>query len=151
MALSLESLRNVIATSIFGRRLGLDINDYLTGTKDIRKAVEDLTTVPTTVIAYGNSRVTASGSSQGPVQHFLPVPVVGLTKILSISTTSTGSHQFLSTANGASILCASDGTTKSLVNIVGQGGGVTLFGLTTAIWQVIAQTSTGGITYTTST
>lgn len=151
MAFSLESLRSSIITGLLGRRIGIDPNGYLVGSPGIRSAVEDLTTTPTTVTAYGLSRVTATGSSQGPVQHFLPAPIIGVTKILTIATTSTGSHQFLSTANGASVLAASDGTTKSLVNILGQGGAVTLFGVSTSIWQVISSVSTGGISYTTST
>jgi hypothetical protein len=149
MALSLESLRNLGLTTIFGRRLALDASDFLVGPKGMREQVEDLTTTPTTVANHGLSRVTATGSSQGAVQHFLPAPVVGGTKRLSITTTSTGSHQFLSTANGASVLAASDGTTKSLVNLIGPGGAVTLFGVTTAAWQVIA--TVGGVSYTTST
>lgn len=151
MATLLETLRSQLLTSVFGRRLGLDSKDYLVGPPDIRKQVEDLTTVATTVAAYGLSRVTATGSTQGPVQYTLPVPVTGVMKHLTLNTTSTASYQFLSTANGASILAASDGTTKSVVNLVGQGGAVTLFAVSSAIWQVIASVSTGGVTYTTST
>ncbi len=151
MAFSLQQIRNTIITSIFGRQIGLDVNGYLVGPPEMRLAIEDLTTVPTTVIGYGLSRVTATGSTQGPVQYFLPAPIPGVRKYLSITTTSTASFQFLSTANGASILAASDATTKAVVNIVGQGGAVELIGITTAIWQVINFVSTGGITYTTST
>lgn len=151
MATLREALRSLGLTTIFGRRLALDTADYLVGPSDIRKQIEDLTTTPTTLAAFGMSRVTASGSSQGPVQYTLPAPVPGVLKHLALNTTSTGSYQFLSTANGASILAASDGTTKSLVNLVGQGGAVTLFAVSSAIWQVIASVSTGGVTYTTST
>lgn len=149
MALLNEQLRNLLMTSIFGRRLGLDSNDYVVGPRDIRNQVEDLTTVPTTVAAFGVSRVVNTGSSQGPVQHFLPAPVVGIQKILLLTSTSTGSNQFLSTANGASILAASDGTTKGVVNLIGQGGSVTLEGVTSAIWAVVG--TSGGVSYTTST
>lgn len=150
MALLNETLRSLILTSIFGRRLGLDSNDYLVGPKDMRNQVEDITsTVPTSVAAWGLTRILTSGSSQGPVQHTLPAPIPGLQKILVLNTTSTGSYQFLSTAAGASILAASDGTTKALVNLIGQGGAVTLEALTTAIWAVVG--SAGGVSYTTST
>lgn len=149
MAILREALRSLGLTTIFGRRLALDNNDYLVGPSDIRRQVEDLTTVATTVAAFGLSRVTATGSSQGPVQYTLPVPVPGVQKKLSISTTSTASYQFLSTAAGASILAASDGTTKSVVNLIGQGGAITLEALSTTIWQVTS--SVGGVSYTTST
>jgi hypothetical protein len=151
MAKLLETLRSAINTSVFGRRLGLTQDDYLVGFKSPQLQVEDLSTTPTTLAAYGHSRVTVTGSSQGPVQHFLPVPVPGVIKTLSIDTTSTASHQFLSTANGASILAASDGTTKSLINFVGQGGSAVLIAVSSAIWRVLAQASTGGVSYTTST
>jgi hypothetical protein len=95
--------------------------------------------------------VTVTGSSQGPVQYTLPAPAPGVMKTLSLDSTSTASFQFLSTANGASILAASDGTTKSLINLVGQGGSAILLGMSTAIWRVLAQASTGGVSYTTST
>lgn len=152
MAQSLETLRSNNITSLWGRRLGIQLDETIAGAKDLKLAVEDITTtVPTTALAYGITRVLTSGSSQGPTQHFLPAPIPGVRKYLQMHTTSTGSQQFLSTANGASILAASDGTTKPLINFVGQGGSVTLMGLTTAVWAVVAQCSTGGVTYTTST
>ncbi len=154
MAFSLDSLRNLVQTSIFGRRLGLDSNDFLVGPKAARLAVEDLTTVATTVTNYGMSVVTATGSTQGPVQHTLPAPVIGALKYLALHTTSTGSHQFLSTGNGASIYSASDGTTSGVVNLRHPGASVTLFGLTSAIWKVVSVTGSTTLTavsFTTST
>lgn len=152
MAQSLETLRSNNITSLWGRRAGLQLDETLAGPKDLKLAIEDITTtVATTALAYGVTRIMTSGSSQGPTQHFLPAPIPGVRKYLQMHTTSTGSQQFLSTANGASILAASDGTTKSLINFVGQGGSVTLLGMTTAVWAVVAQCSTGGVTYTTST
>jgi hypothetical protein len=149
MAFSLNSLRQSIATSIFGSRLGLDSNDFVVGPKGHRVQIEDLSTTAVTVANHGMSRVITSGSSQGPTQHTIGLPVVGGFKYLSVTSTSTGSAQFLS--SGCSILAASDGTTKAVVNLLGQGGVVTLFGITTAAWQVISSVSTGGVSYTTST
>jgi hypothetical protein len=152
MAQSLETIRGGAVTPIYGRRLGLQRDESLGGPIEMKLAVEDLaTTVPTTILAYGVTRVLTSGSSQGPVQHNLPAPIPGIRKYLIMDTTSTGSYQFMSTANGASILAASDGTTKSLINFVGQGGVAILVGLTTAKWGVLSAESTGGVTYTTST
>lgn len=162
MAQSLETLRGLAKTPIFGRRLGLDSNDYLVSIPGRREPIEDLTTSTGTVLAHGVSRIITTGSSQGPVQYLLPAPVVGLRKIIALVSTSTGSHQFLSTANGASIKAASDGTTKSVLNFIGQGGVATLMGLTTDTWVVLNQALSGctgstgqaasqNITYTTST
>lgn len=158
MAQSLNTIRSLLLTTIFGARLGLDTAGYLGGAIGFRNVVEDIqSTVPTTVLAYGLTRVLTSGSSQGPTQHFLPAPVTGVEKTISMQTTSTGSQQFLSTANGASIICASDGTTKSLLNFVGPGGSVRLIGLSTSAWGVVGGMSVGStnvvanVTFTTST
>lgn len=158
MAQSLETLRSNNVTPIYGRRLGFQQDETLAGPKELKLAIEDITTTAvTTALAYGLTRVQTSGSSQGPTQHFLPAPIPGVRKYIAMNTTSTGSQQFLSTANGASILAASDGTTKSLLNFRGPGGSVGLIGVTTAIWAVIGGMNVGStdvvanVTYTTST
>jgi hypothetical protein len=139
MAFSLEDARQEIQTSIHGRRFGLDDSDYVVGPKDIRSAVQDVTTVPTTVNGYGTVRVAVTGSSQGPVQHFLPTPKPGNTVTLVNASSSTGSHQFLSTANGAAIVGGTIGTTRGVVNLVDAGASVTLRGLSSALWGIISQ------------
>lgn len=158
MAQLLETLRGNNVTPLFGRRIGLQRDESLAGPIDLKKAIEDIqTTVATTLLAYGVSRILTSGSSQGPTQHFLPAPIPGVSKWIVMDSTSTGSQQFLSTANGASILAASDGTTKSVINFTGQGGAVHLMGLTTAKWAVMHGMNVGStnvvaqVTYTTST
>lgn len=150
MAQLLETLRGANVTPIYGRRLGLQRDDSIAGPIDLKLAIEDIqSTVPTTALAYGVTQVLTSGSSQGPTQHLLPAPIPGIKKTISLRSTSTGSQQFLSTANGAAIVSASDGTTKNAVNLIGPGGSVTLMGLTTALWGVIA--GVGSYTFTTST
>ena len=158
MAQSLETLRGKNVTPIFGRRLGLQQDGTLAGPLEMKLAIEDITsTVPTTALAYGMTRVQTSGSSQGPTQHFLPAPIPGVRKYICMHSTSTGSQQFRSTANGASILTASDGTTAGTLNFRGPGGSVELMGLTTAVWTVIGGMNVGStnvvanVTYTTST
>lgn len=163
MAQSLNTLRNNIVTSVHGRRLGLDVDEFLVGPKWLKQVIEDLTTsTGTDVLNHGIARVITSGSTQGPVQYRLDAPAPGVRKVLVLDTTSTGSHQFLSTPEGASILSASDGTTKAVINLRGQGGAAVLEGLTTSKWIVTAQglsgntgstgqAATQNITYTTST
>lgn len=159
MALSLTTIRNGVVggfTSIYGRRLGISIiGDYVKGHGGQVLPIDDLTTTaPTTLTPGGLTRIAVSGSSQGPVQSFMPVPVAGLRKTIVNNSTSTGSYQLLSTANGASFLTCSDGTTKGVLNFIGPGGSVTLEALSTTQWAVTAQTgntSLGNVTYTTST
>lgn len=158
MALLLEGARNLILRSIVGRRLGFDANDYLIGHRDQRLQVEDLSsTVPTTISAFGITRIGTMSSTQGPVQHFLPAPVVGLRKTITMTGTSTASIQFLTTANGAAVINTSLGTTSNAVNFRGPSGYVELVGLTTALWGVLGSgplISTGqdsALRFTTST
>lgn len=153
MAQSLTTIGNLVLKSVHGRLLGLTYDNYLAGPKESLKVVEEIqSTVPNTaVLPYGITRVMTSGSSQGPTQHTLPgSPYPGIRKTIAMNTTSTGSQQFLA-GSGVSILAASDATTKAVINFVGAGGSVSLEALTTAIWAVVGQTSTGGVTYTTST
>lgn len=158
MAQSLETIRSSLLTTIFGRRFGLTPDEYIGGTKELKVAIEDIsTTIPTTVLAYGITRILTSGSSQGPTQHFLPAPVPGVEKSIFLNSTSTGSQQFLSTANGASIIATSIGTTVGVINFVGPGGSIVLVGGSTVQWlikSIEAVTSTAlaqAITFTTST
>jgi len=159
MAQSLTTLRSSILTSIHGRRLGLDRDEFLVGTKDLKRQIEDLTTASTgtDVLNYGAARVMTSGSTQGPVQYSLAAPAPGVRKTLVMGSSSTGSHQFLSTPNGASIKHSSAGTTVGVVNLRAPGGVVTLLGVSTAAWLVesegfLADTNLGkNVTYSTST
>lgn len=150
--------RSRFRTSIYGARLGLDDDGMLVGPPAHKKNVQALTTVPnTSVPAHGYGRITATGSSQGPVQHNLNAPMAGVELTLELTSTSTGSYQFLSTAAGAAIIASSLGTTVGVVNFIGPGGSITLVGLSTALWGVKAREdfiSTGmgrSITFTTST
>lgn len=140
MAQSLQTLRNSIVTSVHGRALGLDKDGYLVGPTALKDVVEDLTTATTgtTLLPYGIARQTATGSSQGPTQHALPLPTPGAWKVLTVMSTSTGSHQFLSSGSGAEIFWSTLGSSGgTCVNITGGGGAAILVGLTTAKWSVL--------------
>lgn len=140
MALTINTIRQQLLTTIFGGRLGLDQRDYIGGVNAVRRPIEDITTTsPTTAAAHGITRISGLGSSQGPVQHNLPVPVPGVEKTLILDCTSTGSQQFLSTPNGASIVASSLGTTVGVINFVGPGGRITLIGVSTAQWSVMGE------------
>lgn len=158
MALSLETLRGSKVVSIHGRDLALDKDKYLVGPPALKFPIEDITTtIETTLLAYGLARISGLLSSQGPTQHNLPAPVPGVEKTIVLNATSTGSQQFLSTPNGASIFASSLGTTANCVNMLGPGGAIVLVGLTTAIWGVksrdqIASTALAqSVAFTTST
>lgn len=153
MALSIEQLKNQILTSLFGRRIGFDKNDYLVGPKGLRDAVEDIsTTAATSALPYGVTRVLTSGSSQTG-SYTLQAPAgEGVRKTLCLNSTSTGGQQF--TATNATIYAASDGTSKAVVNLFAPGAAVTLVAVSTARWIVESLTGTSAtplVTFTTST
>jgi hypothetical protein len=143
MAQSLDTLRNSRVLSIHGRRLGIDKDEFLVGPKPLKMLVEDLTTASTgtTVANHGIARVRTSGSTQGPVQLILEAPAPGVEKLLVMDSSSTGSHQFLSTPNGASIKHSSLGTTVGVVNLLAPGAVIRLVGVSTAAWLVASEGS----------
>jgi hypothetical protein len=156
MAQSLETLRSSKIKSIYGRELGIDKDGYLVGAPGLKQVIEDVTTASTAtqLRSDGVAQVLTSGSSQGPVQIQLGAPQPGVRKTIISRTTSTGSHQFLSTPAGAAIYSATAGTTVGVVNLVGPGGSVTLIGITTAIWGVesmAGSTAASQPTFSTST
>lgn len=153
MAQSLETLRNGILTSLFGRRFGFDQNDYLIGQRGYREVIEDISsTAATSALPNGLTRVLTSGSSQTG-SYTLQAPIPGVKKYLSLVSTSTGGQQF--TATNATIYTASAGTSAAVVNLYAPGATVTLIGETTAIWRVLGgclgTTTTPLVTFTTST
>lgn len=158
MAYTINQLKAEKQTAIFGRRIALDRRDYIVGPAGLRLPVEDISsTVPTTVSNSAITRIKTSGSSQGPTQHNLPAPVIGNRKVILLTSTSTGSQQFLSTPNGASIFATSLGTTVGVVNFVGPGGGIVLRGISASEWaiesiqQITSTALAQSITFTTST
>lgn len=135
MALTITTIRNSILTSVYGRRLGLDVNERLVGHRGTVTEFEDITTVATTASIYGISRVSVSGSTQGPTQHNLPAPIAGIEKTIFMTSSSTGSQQFLTTPNGAQIL-ATAGTSGNCVNLVGPAGSIVLIGISSTLWAI---------------
>lgn len=92
MAQSLETIRSSLLTSIFGRRLGLDPSDFAGGAKDIKRAVQDLTSASTatTLNAYGLivARITGVATTAAGGVFILPNPVPGVAIDLCYANTS---------------------------------------------------------------
>jgi len=153
MAQSLTTLRTKYVTSIHGRRLGLDRNDYLVGSRPIPDIVEDFTSTSsgTAASAHGITRAMASGSSQTGNYSLASPTRAGLHKFLHQISTSTG-VQIFTPAGGEAIYSAS-GSSVAVVALVGAGAKAWLMSLSTAIWAMmsgstIAQTN---VQHTTST
>ncbi|MHB0965511.1 MAG: hypothetical protein ACYC36_03565 [Bellilinea sp.] len=94
MAQSIETLRNKILTSIHGRRLGLDSDETIVGPKDVKRAVQDLTSgsTGTTLNAYGLivARISGAATTAAGGVFILPNPIPGVAIDLSYAGTSQG-------------------------------------------------------------
>jgi hypothetical protein len=153
MAYSIQQLSKERVRPIHGRNGALDNNNQVVGIRGVRLPITDLSTAAATIVNGGVYRITGLGSTQGPVQQNLPAPSPGSEIEIILGCTSTGSYQFLSTPNGASVIGASDGTTKGAVNFIGPSGAITLRAVSTASWAVTSRagTSASWPTFTTST
>ena len=137
---TLQGLRSQLITSIKGRRLALDPNDYLVGPRALREQIEGFssggstitsTSVATPLVAYGVSVVGATGAS-ATTAYLLAAPVPGVTK--TIFNPTTGGVTVLTTAAGAFVCStASAASTQGSITFVGKGACVDLIGLTTAL------------------
>lgn len=136
MANLLETIRNGIITSVRGRRLGLDHNDFLRGPKELQLQVEDITsTVATSASPYGVTNVLTSGSTQTG-RHTLQAPIPGVRKMFCLQSTSSGTHQF-ECSGGALILGGSLTTAGStILSLIRQNAVVNLIGISTALWRI---------------
>lgn len=153
MANLLATIRNTIKTSIHGRRLGLDVDDYVAGPLGVIQQIEDIdTSTGSSASPHGVTRVLTSGSSVTG-SFTLQAPKPGIVKTLTLQSTSTGGSQF--TATNATIYTASDGSSAAVVNLYAPGAAVQLLGESTSVWRVIGgslgTTTTPLVTFSTST
>lgn len=87
-ALSREALRNLIQTSLFGRRSGLDRADYQVGAQDTRLPVDNITTTAASSLApNGFSALTSTAVSSAV--YTLQNPVPGIYKTITQLSSST--------------------------------------------------------------
>lgn len=161
MAKSLETLRSNILTSIFGRRLGLDPNEFMVGPKDIRLATQTLTsaTTGTNAVNYGITGfnvTTASASTASSVgttevgrSFLLDPPSEGVSKIL-YNANSTGSTASVVVEFGTGVTCfsASLGSTFTGLTMWAGGQYAQLVGVSTSQWM--AMTGSTGTSFASS-
>lgn len=121
---TLEGIRSRIATSIFGRRLGLDSNDFLVGAKDNVKPIETIssTAASQTLVAYGTSIISATNAStDSALAMTLAAPIPGVEKYLVQTSSSTAGYaitlasgQFISSGSSAGVTLTSLGANQSM-------------------------------------
>lgn len=145
--MSLETLRNSIVTSIQGRRLGLDKDDFLVGIRGVRGTVgvvpelETVTSVGstgTTIANYGHTFLNSSNAST----WILPAPpYAGAKKTISSISTST-LDQTLDRSGTSFDIMSTEGTTMTTILFTGRGAAVELLARSTTRWDVINRQST---------
>lgn len=141
MADLLQTQRNSILTSIYGRRLGIDRNDYLVGPKAEAVQVEDITTTAATSASpYGITRVLTTGSTQLGLYSLQAPERAGVRKTLCLHSTSTGNMQFQLT--GANCWASSGASGTTMINLKGNGAVVELLSISTTLWAQINNPST---------
>ena len=145
MALSLETIRNRIRTSIHGRRLGLDGNEQIAGIKGMTRPVTDATsdTTGTALPNYGVvSVVTTTNDS-----WTLTDPYVGAEVSLMTGSSSTGIHTITC---AAATIRSTNGIAGANVVLTGMGACVNLVGISTAIWAVTSMSGSTPSNYVSS-
>lgn len=148
---SLNGLRAAIVTSMWGRRVGFDQNDFIVGTKDTRLLVEGVSSAGSTMIstsslnlsAYGISLVGATGAS-GTTGYVLGAPVPGVYK--TIFCASTGYAVITTTAGTNYSSTGSAASTHTVCTMAGKGNALQLIGLTTSLWGVLPNQTVSSVT-----
>lgn len=159
-------LRAQMVHSFYGRKDGLDVNEFNVGPKDIRVHVEGFqsqTTLVSTVgssvggavllAPYGISLLGATAASATTV-YYLGAPVPGVYKTLfnastaasvvtATSITSTGG---MSTLGPFFFSTASVTSTHQTITFTGKGNSIQLFGMTTNYWGVLQTQTQSSVT-----
>ena len=150
MALSIETIRNSILTSIHGRRLGLGFNGELrghTGGVDVVEEVGYLAT-GTSCLPYGMTVITSpanGGTSQAGTAFTLQTPIPGMRKTIFHHGASTSAHVF-GLSGSAKIVggsLTSAGTT--MFSTFRQNACVQLLAITTAMWLNLVSKSSANV------
>lgn len=144
MAQSLETLRSNNLTPIYGRRLGLQLDETLAGPKDLKLAVQDLTSASTGTALNNYGIVNIAGTSLlTSAQVFLlsnPIPgiPVVINNVRSNATAgSSGSTALAIMRPSTAFYIRSSEVSTGVAMLIDQGGSITLMGVSTDAYQAI--------------
>lgn len=157
MAYTLTSLRNEKVTSIHGRRLAIDQDDFLIGPKGYREATpEDISGLGsaavlggsgtgTTISNYGLTRIVSSAGSSANTgfAYTLQAPKAGVLKRIFHYGASTSAHVI--GLSGSAIVQGGSLTSlgSTMISFFRQNAMVELLGISTAIWLHLNSKSSG--------
>lgn len=137
MAYSLNTIRSRILTSVHGRRLGIDQDEFLAGTKGVRPVLTDATSDTTGTEIPNNGVVSVVTTTND--SWVLEDPLPGVSVTLFAGSSSTGVH---TVDASPAVIYSTNGLEGDQVLLKGAGGYATLTGVTTAIWALTARAST---------
>lgn len=141
--------QNLINTSLFGRRFGLQNltttisggsrgpADFLVGPEQLRSGVTTAESTGTNLAAWGVSVCPGTSAASSAV-YTLDPPIPGVKKTI-FGGVSNG-PVYVKTANSETIQ-STVGSSFTTVKVSSLGGGFELLGLTTAVWMAIGITS----------
>lgn len=143
MALSIETIRNSIITSIRGRRFGLKLlvstdtgSEAFVGPNGFQEPITAATsdTTGTNIKGYGFTTVDTSTDDT----WLLDNPIAGVTKTIYTGSTSTGIRTIKRKDATFAIQSSANSTGTT---IIAQGGGLTLklFGLSSALYAIVSR------------
>lgn len=152
MAQSLETLRSNAITSLYGRRAGLDRDETLVGVKDVKRAVQDLTSASTATAINNYGVVNITGTSLlTSAQVFLlsnPIPGVAVTINNIRANATAGSSGCTALAidrpSTAFYLESSEASTGVAI-LMNEAASITLMGVSTAKYMVMAGRGVGAV------
>lgn len=141
MAQTLDAARSRSKTSVHGRRLGIDRDEFLVGVKDIVNVVSDATaaTTGTNLVNHGFHTVSTTANNT----WILDDPIAGCKVEITTITTSTSNH-VIETDNAT--IVSTNGVAGSTITLVGVGAYVSLEGISTSKWAVRSLTSVSSST-----
>lgn len=148
----LATLRNQIITSVYGRRLGLNVNEFLVGPKDIALATQSLTSgsTATTVLNYGITQLdvtTAAASTASSIgtteigcAWVMAAPEPGVLKTLMKQSSTGGSTMPVVVTFGTGVTAFNSSFTSTATGVMMNANGqqVTLRGLSATKWLVLS-------------
>ena len=127
MAQTLEQARKLSRTSIHGRRLGLDHDEFLVGVKGTRHVVTDATSLTTSIPNHGYVSLNSSNAHTWTLAD----PEAGCEVKLVITSSST---KAMTITPAAATFISSASSTSATLTLLHGGNGLTLIGLTTGLY-----------------
>ncbi|SRR5258707_1790059 len=142
----LDALRNQILTSLYGRRDGIDANEYNIGPKDFRVQIESIgTTAASSLTNYGITCLTCTIASSAI--YTLPggAPGVQGKQIIQTSTSTLG---YVIRAGSSVTFLTTAGSSFNQMTFSAQGATQELVAISSLTWAT-KNTANSGVTFST--